>query len=122
VAGGLSAAPAAGRERRAGAVLAAGGVTGARLAAAQPAPVSQPLEVPEWTKTMGRPIPPEMYGMPSRHEARVQRRRSDVFVNRQNWSDWSLSPLQYQHGIVTPNGVFFERHHAGTPSIDPDRK
>lgn len=104
-----------------GVVLAAGGVTGAGLASAQPAPVTQPLEVPEWTRTMGRPIPPEMYGMPSKYEAKVQRRRSDVFVNRQNWSDWSMSPLQYQHGIVTPNGVFFERHHAGTPSIDPER-
>src|SRR5215813_5419652 len=95
-----------------------GGVT---LAAAQTSPVGQPLAIEEWTKTPGRPIPAEMYGVPSKYEARVIRRRTDVFVNRQNWSDWSMSPLQYQEGIVTPNGVFFERHHAGTPSIDPDK-
>jgi sulfane dehydrogenase subunit SoxC len=104
----------------AGTALAAG-VAGPKLAAAQSTPSSQPLQIPEWTKTPGRPIPPEMYGMPSKHESRVMRRRTDVFVNRQNWSDWSMSPLQSQHGIVTPNGLFFERHHAGTPSIDPDK-
>jgi sulfane dehydrogenase subunit SoxC len=105
----------------AGATLAAGAAAVVSRAAAEPTPVTEPLEIPEWTRTMGRPIPPEMYGMPSKYEAKVVRRRSDVFVNRQNWSDWSMSPLQYQHGIVTPNGVFFERHHAGTPSIDPER-
>ncbi len=51
----------------------------------------------------------------------MKRRRTDVFVNRQNWSDWSMSPLHQQHGIVTPNGVIFERHHAGVPDIDPDQ-
>jgi len=44
-----------------------------------------------------------------------------VFVNKQNWSDWSMTPLQHQLGIVTPNGLFFERHHAGVPDIDPDK-
>src|SRR5437773_12446358 len=68
---------------------------------------------------MGRPIPPTAYGVPSRFEGHVARRRTDVFVNRQNWSDWSMTPLQHQHGIVTPNGLIFERHHAGVPDIDP---
>ena len=31
----------------------------------------------------------------------------------------SFSPLQDLHGIITPNGLFFERHHAGRPDIDP---
>jgi sulfane dehydrogenase subunit SoxC len=78
-----------------------------------------PLAVPPSGQEMGRPIPPAMYGMPSKYEAHVARRRTDVFVNRQNWSDWSMTPLQHQYGIVTPNGVIFERHHAGTPDIDP---
>jgi regulation of enolase protein 1 (concanavalin A-like superfamily) len=51
--------------------------------------------------------------MPIEYEDHVRRRRSDVFVNRQNWSDWSMTPLQHQVGIVTPNGLFFERHHNG---------
>src|SRR2546422_1774956 len=74
---------------------------------------------PPTAKEMGRPIPPTAYGVPSRFEGHVARRRTDVFVNRQNWSDWSMTPLQHQHGIVTPNGLIFERHHAGVPDIDP---
>src|SRR6266702_2282188 len=64
-------------------------------------------------------IPPTGYGVPSKFENHVARRRTDVFVNRQNWSDWSMTPLQHQHGIVTPNGLIFERHHAGVPDVDP---
>ena len=30
-----------------------------------------------------------------------------------------MTPLQHQHGIVTPNGLIYERHHNGTPDIDP---
>src|SRR5256884_602752 len=78
-----------------------------------------PLEVPPTAQAMGRPIPPTAYGVPSRFEGHVARRRTDVFVNRQNWSDWSMTPLQHQHGIVTPNGLIFERHHAGVPDIGP---
>ena len=32
-----------------------------------------------------------------------------------------MTPLQHQLGIITPNGLFFERHHAGVPDIDPDK-
>ena len=32
----------------------------------------------------------------------------------------SCTPLQDLHGIITPNGLHFERHHAGVPAIDPD--
>jgi sulfane dehydrogenase subunit SoxC len=32
-----------------------------------------------------------------------------------------MTPLQDQLGIITPNGLFFERHHAGVPDIDPDK-
>src|SRR5436853_898927 len=78
-----------------------------------------PLPVPPSAQEPGRPIPEAMYGMPSKYEAHVARRRSDVLKNRQNWSDWSMTPLQHQPGIITPNGLIFERHHAGTPDIDP---
>ena len=30
-----------------------------------------------------------------------------------------MTPLQDLHGIITPNGLHFERHHAGVPTIDP---
>ena len=94
----------------AGTALAGAGVT--RDTGAQ-------FPIPPTAQKPGRPIPPTAYGAPSKFEAHVVRRRTDVFVNRQNWSDWSMTPLQHQHGIVTPNGLIFERHHAGIPDIDP---
>jgi len=92
----------------AGGALAAGGA--ARAA---------PLPVPQTNREPGRTIEETAYGMPSKYEAHVRRRRTDVLKNRQNLSDWSMTPLQHQPGIITPNGLIFERHHAGTPDIDP---
>ena len=94
-----------------GAAVAAGGA--ARSAGAAP------LAVPLTEQAMGRPIEATAYGMPSKYEAHVLRRRVDVPKQLQNWSDWSMTPIQYQPGIITPNGLIFERHHAGTPDIDP---
>jgi sulfane dehydrogenase subunit SoxC len=34
-------------------------------------------------------------------------------------SAYSTSPLQELDGIITPNGLFYERNHAGVPEIDP---
>ena len=103
---------------RSGAALAGAAVASASgIKAAQ----AQGLEIPASNREMGRIIEPEAYGMPSKFEKHVKRRRTDVLVNRQNWSDWSMTPLQHQFGIVTPNGLFFERHHAGVPDIDPDK-
>jgi sulfane dehydrogenase subunit SoxC len=82
---------------------------------------AEPLPIPPSNMAMGTPIPPEAYGLPIEYEKHVARRRSDVFVNKQNFSDWSMTPLQHQIGIVTPNGLFFERHHNGVARIDPER-
>jgi len=101
---------------RRSAVVAGGALTAGGLATATR---GAPLAVPPTEHEMGRPIEATAYGMPSKFEKNVVRRRSDVFVNRQNWSDWSMTPLQYQLGVTTPNGLIFERHHAGTPDIDP---
>lgn len=96
----------------AGAVGAAGITAGAKAA--------EGLAVPQSNKEMGRPMPENEYGMPSKFEAHVKRRRTDVLVNKQNYSDWSMTPLHQQHGIVTPNGLIYERHHNGVPDINPD--
>ena len=33
----------------------------------------------------------------------------------------SGTPWQHLHGIITPGGLHYERHHAGVPDIDPDQ-
>jgi sulfane dehydrogenase subunit SoxC len=101
--------------RRSAAVV-AGGLAGAAGAAR-----AEALDVPPSNRQMGRPMPNNEYGMPSKFESHVRRRRSDVLVNKQNYSDWSMTPLHQQHGMVTPNGLIYERHHNGVPEIDPDR-
>ena len=104
---------------RNGAVLAGAALAGG--AGAVSVARAEKLEIPPSNKEMGRIIEAKVYGMPSKYEAHVTRNRTDVFVNKQNWSDWSMTPIQNQIGIVTPNGLFFERHHAGIPDIDPDK-
>jgi sulfane dehydrogenase subunit SoxC len=36
-------------------------------------------------------------------------------------SSYSLTPLQDLDGIITPSDLHYERHHAGVPSLDPER-
>jgi sulfane dehydrogenase subunit SoxC len=71
-----------------------------------------------WTHEQGKPILSPPYGVPSPHEADVVRRPTDLTPTA--LSSWSFTPLQDLDGIITPNGLFFERHHAGVPTIDPD--
>jgi len=93
-------------------------LTGGALATSGAARAA-PLQVPATNQEPGRVIDETAYGVPSKYEAHVKRRRSDVLKNRQNLSDWSMTPLQHQPGIITPNGLVYERHHGGTPDIDP---
>jgi len=92
-------------------------LTGGVFAAAGSARAA-PLPIPSANQEAGRIIEASAYGMPSKFEAHVMRRRAEVPKNLQNWSDWSMTPIQYQPGIITPNGLVFERHHGGTPDID----
>jgi len=69
-------------------------------------------------RRLGNPILSPEYGFPSRHEAGVVRRPTDLTPTQ--YSSWSFTPLEELDGIVTPAGLFFERHHAGVPDIAPD--
>ncbi|GAC1590705.1 MAG: sulfite dehydrogenase [Candidatus Velthaea sp.] len=64
---------------------------------------------------LGTPLSP--YGMPSLHEKAVVRVPTDLTPTK--LSSWDFTPLQHLHGIITPNGLFFERNHGGVPTIDP---
>ncbi|MGH8679247.1 MAG: sulfite dehydrogenase, partial [Burkholderiales bacterium] len=91
---------------------------GAGLTALIAAPaVAQPLTVPDWMRVQGRPILDPAYGVPSRFQAA---RRVPFPGTPTATAAASLTPLADLHGIITPNGLVFERHHAGIPDIDPD--
>lgn len=74
--------------------------------------------IPESMLSQGEPILTPPYGIPSKFEKNVIRRPTDLTPT--NTASWSFTPLQDLHGTITPNGLVFERHHAGVPAIDPD--
>lgn len=55
------------------------------------------------------------YGARSQFESEVRWRYPTATAQ----SSWSMTPLASGHGVVTPSGLHFERHHAGIPTIDP---
>ena len=70
---------------------------------------------PPWMHNPGAPF--SRYGMPSRHEQGVIRWEAanpDVPGNGSSWT-----PLHKLEGMITPNGLHYERHHNGVPDIDP---
>jgi len=101
---------------------------GAGVAAAAGARAAQPtgdgeeaiLKLPEHTTGLGQPVAARGYGKPSQYEANLQRRESPG-LTRVPQASVSFCPLQGLFGIITPNGLHFERHHQGWWDIDPSR-
>ena len=78
---------------------------------------NMPPHVPRWMKEPGADVGSHLYGQPSEFEKDVIR---NVPKNgKQYTSSASRTPLQELDGIITPNGLFYERHHGGIPAIDP---
>lgn len=74
------------------------------------------LDVPQWTRSLGAPTA-SPYGKPSKFETNAIRNLYPGL--KDTMSAYSTSPLQELDGIITPNGLFYERHHAGVPEINP---
>jgi len=94
--------------------------TGGWLASTnQSAAEDAPLQVPTWTREQGSAVATPAYGIPSRFESGIVRRpRTPPPIPT---AASSGTPLQHLHGIITPAGLHYERHHAGVPAIDPDQ-
>src|SRR6202046_1504504 len=76
-----------------------------------------PPNVPEWMKSPGDPMGSQLYGTPSPFEKNVIKNIPKNLT--QYISASGRTPLQDLDGIITPNGLFYERHHGGVPNIDP---
>jgi len=77
-----------------------------------------PPNVPEWTRMLGEGVAARAYGKPAKYEAGVGRR--DVsWLTASPQSSVSFTPLHEIDGIITPNGLCFERHHSGIAEVDP---
>lgn len=96
---------------------AAGGAMLVRTGSAA-APESSPPGEPDWTEATGAGVVDQPYGAPSKFEKDVIR-RNVPWLTATPESSVSFTPLQSLDGIITPNGLFFERYHAGRADIDP---
>jgi sulfane dehydrogenase subunit SoxC len=81
-------------------------------------PANQPPNVPDWTRNLGDGVAVRAYGKPSQHEAHVIRRDVE-WLTASRESSVSFTPIHELDGIITPNGLGFERHHSGIAEIDP---
>ena len=112
--------PTAGRPptRRSFLTASAAGTTLGLVASVAPAGADE-LPVPDDpTKIQGRLTNDDGgYGSRSQFETEVRWR----FPTATRESSWTMTPLESGHGIITPSGLHFERHHGGIPAIDPAR-
>jgi len=94
-----------------------GGLAGAAGLAAQASADNLPPNVPEWMTYPGADTLHNPYGLPSSYEKGVVRKI--LGKPKQLTSASSRTPLQDLDGIITPNGLHYERHHGGIPDINP---
>ena len=87
-----------------------------RAAAGNPA--NQPPNVPDWSRYLGEGVAVRAYGKPSQHEAHVVRRDVEWLTASRRARSASRRCTN-STASITPNGLCFERHHAGIAEIDP---
>ena len=97
-----------------GAAVAGGLASGRALAAGDPAIT----EIQDWNRYPGEGVDARPYGTPSEFEGNVVR-RSVSWLTADPISSVNFTPLHELEGIITPNGLCFERHHSGITIIEP---
>ncbi|EKF17370.1 sulfite dehydrogenase [Nitratireductor pacificus] len=100
----------------AGAALATAGLTAPARAEGDPAIT----EIQDWNRYSGPGVDASPYGKPSDFEAHVVR-RNVAWLTADPVSSVNFTPLHELDGIITPNGLCFERHHAGVAEVDPQK-
>ena len=76
-----------------------------------------PPHVPSWSQELGDGVDVSPYGTPSKFEKKVIR-RTVPWLTATPESSVSFTPLAKLHGIITPNGLHFCRHHGGVADIN----
>jgi sulfane dehydrogenase subunit SoxC len=99
-------------------VAATASIRAASAAGAAADPANLPPNVPFWSRDLGKPVGSDAYGAPSVYERNIIRRLSPGLTTTSQ-SSVAFTPLQNQFGIITPNGLHFERDHNGRPDVNP---
>ena len=86
---------------------------------ALPARAAEPVgkEFPAWSTVIGKPL--NGYGQPSRFEEPVKRYVASAYGTLAPGTGSARTPLEKLEGVITPNGLHYDRSHNGTPDIDP---
>ena len=100
------------------ALLAANSLDAAEATNAANGATRFPPGVPPWSQIVGKPVGTNPYGVPASFESNIVRRSSPGLTTTTQ-SSVAFTPLQSLFGIITPNGLHFERNHNGRPDIDP---
>ncbi|OQX73703.1 MAG: sulfite dehydrogenase [Campylobacteraceae bacterium 4484_4] len=98
-----------------GALAAATVVSPVKMRADDPAIV----EEKPWGTTFGDPVTKNRYGLPSPYEHNNIRRNTKLLSSGNWYASISMCPIHESMGIITPNGLFFNRTHGGVAHIDP---
>jgi len=74
-----------------------------------------------WGTKLGDLVDKYAYGIPSPYEHNNVRRVHDLLSSGDRYATVSMTPHHLQEGIITPNGLFFNRSHGGTAHVDPEK-
>lgn len=104
---------------KAGLAGGAAALSGSALAASGAGdPANRAPNVADWSRMLGEGVDARPYGKPSKYEAHVVKRDVE-WLTASRESSVNFTPLHELDGIITPNGLCFERHHAGIAVVDP---
>lgn len=101
--------------------LATGGAAVAGVTATGATAEGDPLitEIQDWNRYLGDGVDAAPYGLPSEFESEVVR-RNVPWLTADAVASINFTPLHELDGIITPNGLCFERHHGGVAQIRPE--
>ena len=100
----------------AGGLAAGGALATASVVKAEGDPAITNLQ--PWANELGEGVDARPYGTPSRYEKHVVR-RDVAWLTADPISSVNFTPLHELDGIITPNGLAFERHHGGIAEVNP---
>lgn len=112
--------PAASRRDFLRSSVAAGGALVAGTAAAHAESDPAITDLQDWSRYLGSGVDSAPYGKPSEFEKDVVRRHVG-WLTASAESSVNFTPLHELDGIITPNGLCFERHHGGVAEVEPDK-
>jgi sulfane dehydrogenase subunit SoxC len=80
------------------------------------------VEEAQWGVKLGEKVSAHGgYGVPSPYEHNVTRRVTEILSSGDMYASVAMCPIHELNGIITPNGLFFNRSHGGTAIIDPNK-